>query len=111
MILELVLALAAGLGFLYGTAAYLLARRWARDCSECRIIIARKNRVQLDAPLTEWLAWNRALPKRERGRGGIIFQSNGIRVALARPKIGAPSATTETRTVKPASSSSSEAAA
>jgi hypothetical protein len=100
LLLELVAFAAAGLGLLFGVSAWLLARRWARDCSTCRIIIARKGRVQLDAPLTEWLAWNRALPKRERSRGGIIFQANGIQVALARPKIGVASATTEHRKTK-----------
>lgn len=112
MIVELVAFTTAALGLAFGAAAWLLARRWARDCSECRIIIARKGRVVLDAPLTEWLAWNRALPRRERSRGGVIFHDRGIQVALARPKIGAPSAKVEQRTVKtPASSSSSEAAA
>ena len=113
MILE-VAALAVGaFGVVFGASAWALARRWAHDCATCRIIIARKGKVQLDAPLTEWLAWNRALPKRERSRGGVIFQANGVQVALARPKIGAPAAKTETRTVKPpgAGTPSSEAAA
>jgi hypothetical protein len=101
VILELAAFAAAALGIMFGAAAWLLARRWARDCQECRIIIGRKGKVVLDAPLTEWLAWNRALPKRERSRGGIIFHANGIQVALARPKIpAAGSATTETRTIK-----------
>jgi hypothetical protein len=116
VIVELVLAIVAALGVTFGAAAWLLARRWARDCRECRIIIGRKGKVVLDAPLTEWLAWNRALPTRERSRGGIIFHDRGIQVALARPKIpAAGSATQETRTIKTpparASSSSSSGAA
>lgn len=100
MVLELVLAGVTLLALVLAANCYWLARRWSHDCAECRIIIARKGRVQLDAPLVEWLAWNRALPRRERDRGGIIFQANGIQVALARPKIGAVAATTETRKVK-----------
>lgn len=112
MILELVAFTAAALGIAFGAAAWHLARTWAKDCQECRIIIARKGRVVLDAPLTEWLAWNKALPKRERSRGGVIFHDRGIQVALGRPKIGAPSAKVEQKTHKaPASSSSSKAAA
>lgn len=97
--LELVLLAAAVLASAFAANCYLLARRWARDCAQCRIIIARKGRVVLDAPLTEWLAWNRALPRRERARGGVIFHDRGIQVALARPKIGAASAKSETKTV------------
>ena len=88
------------LGWIVGVMGYRTAREWARDCQKCRIIIAVKGRVQLDASLVEWLSWNKALPKREQSRGGIIFQHSHVRVALARPKIGAPAAKTETRTVK-----------
>lgn len=87
MILEVASLTIGTLGVLFGLACYRIARMWQRDCREARIIIAVKNRVQLDAPLVEWLAWNKALPKRERGRGGIIFQHSGVRVALARPKV------------------------
>jgi hypothetical protein len=91
-------------GLALGLAGWRLARQWQRDCQEARIIIAVKNRVKLDAPLVEWLAWNKALPKREQGRGGVIFQHNGVRVALARPKVmantGAVAAVAKTRTVK-----------
>lgn len=100
MILEIILAVVAVLAVAFGVNCYLLARRWSKDCAQCRILIARKGKVVLDASLVEWIAWNRALPKRERGRGGTIFAANGIQVALARPKIGAASATTETRKVK-----------
>lgn len=93
-----IFALAGLLGWPLGIGGWLLARRWQRDCEKCRIIIARKGRVILDASLVEWLAWNKALPKREQSRGGMIFHGNGISVALARPKIGAAAATTKTRT-------------
>lgn len=91
-------ALAFGVvGLLVGANGYWLARRWYRDCSRCRILIARKGRVVLDASLVEWLSWNKALPHREQSRGGIIFHANGIQVALARPKIG-PAASTQKTT-------------
>jgi hypothetical protein len=99
-LLEIASLAFGALGVLLGVAGWMLARRWARDCAACHIIIARKGKVVLNAPLTEWLAWNRALPKRDRGRGGTIFMANGVQVALARPKIGAASATVETRKVK-----------
>ncbi len=101
MTLALELLAAVGLvGWPVGISGYLLARRWMRDCQKCRIIIAVKGRVQLDASLVEWLAWNKALPKREQGRGGVIFQHSAVRVALARPKIGAPAAEVKTRKVR-----------
>ncbi len=99
MILEAAALTVGALGILLGASGWALARRWERDCRECRILIGRKGKVVLDAPLTEWLQWNKALPKRERSRGGIIFHANGIQVALGRPKIGAPSAKVETRKV------------
>ncbi len=99
MILEAAAFTVGVLGILLGASGWLLARRWASDCAKCRIIIARKGRVALDASLVEWLSWNRALPARERDRGGIIFHANGIQVALARPKIGAPVSESKTRKV------------
>ena len=104
LVLELA-ALAFGVaGVTLGVAGWLLARRWARDCAECRILIAVKGKVKLDAPLVEVLAWNRALPHRERARGGIIFQHNGVAFGLARPKVmantGVEKAQAKTSTVK-----------
>lgn len=84
------------LGLAAAANFYWLAHRWARDCAKCRILIARKGRVVLDASLVEWLSWNRALPHREQSRGGIIFHANGIQVALARPKIGQAATTQKT---------------
>lgn len=111
MILEIASLTFGALGSLLGVAGWRLARRWARDCAACRIIIARKGKVVLDAPLTEWLSWNRALPTREQSRGGIVFMANGVQVALARPKIGAPVASVETRKVKDAPASATAKAA
>lgn len=102
MILEAVSLTIGAAGLALGIAGFALSRRWAHECRTCRIIIARKGRVVLDAPLVEWIAWNRALPRRERSRGGVIFSDRGIQVALARPKIGAPAATSSTRVVKDA---------
>jgi hypothetical protein len=98
------LALLGLAGWPVGVGGWLLARRWARDCAQCRILIAVKGRVKLDVPLVEVLAWNRALPHRERARGGIIFAHNGVQFGLARPKVmanaGVTEAKTRTRTVE-----------
>ena len=94
MILELVSYGVGALGILFGASAWVLARRWAQECQLTRIVIARKGRVALDAPLTEWIAWRKALPKRERSKGTVVFSANGVQVALARPTIG-PAATTQ----------------
>lgn len=99
MTLELIALIVGAVGLGVGLLGFRTARTWRRDCRQCRIIIARKSRVVLDAPLTEWLAWNKALPNREQSRGGIIFRESGISVALARPKIGAAAAKTKTRIV------------
>jgi hypothetical protein len=91
------------LGWPLGISGWLLARRWDRDCSQCRILIAIKGKVKMDTPLVELLAWNRSLPLRERARGGVIFTHNGVSFALARPKVmanaGVVKADTKTRTV------------
>lgn len=111
-LLDLVAYVVGIVGLAIGVGGWRLAHRWAKDCRECRIIIAEKSRVVLDASLVEWLSWNRALPHRERSRGGIIFRARGISVALARPKLGAAATSQKTRTVKtPAASSSSSKAA
>lgn len=100
MILEAVSLTVGALGIALGASGWALARRWQTDCQKCRILIARKGKVVLDAPLVEWLAWNKALPRRERDRGGIIFHANGVQVALARPKIGPPAAEAKTKTIR-----------
>ena len=97
MLLELVAFSVGALGLLFGASAWILARRWSQECQLTRIVIARKGRVALDAPLTEWIAWRRALPKRERAKGTIVFSANGVQVALARPTIG-PAATSQKTT-------------
>jgi hypothetical protein len=101
VILEAAALLAGALGVLLGIAGWSMARRWQKACQRCRIIIARKGKVVLDAPLVEWIAWNEALPSRERDRGGVIFMDRGIQVALARPKLApAGSSSQTTRTIK-----------
>jgi len=99
MILELSSIAFGVVGVLFGLTGMRLARQWTRDCKRCRILIARKGKVVIDAPLAEWLQWEKNMPQREEARGGVIFSAYGVAVAIARPKAPAPGVSQETRVV------------
>jgi hypothetical protein len=114
VILELALAGAAVLGLLFGLRCYLELRRWARICQRVRIAIAHKQRVQLDAPLTEWIAWANGLGRDEASRGRVLYRNGHVSVAILKPS--RPVATLERRrrprlSLRRRRSSSAEAAA
>lgn len=112
--LELVLG-AAGLVVVLALAfagrCYLELHRWARQCQGARIAIAHKRRVQLDAPLVEWLEWANMLGADEASRGRIIYRNGAVSVAILKPRPRAERTTVETKTAPAPARSSSGAAA
>ena len=98
MLLELVSFTVGALGLVFGASAWLLARRWSRECERTQILISRKGKLALAANLREWIAWRQAMPDRPGGdKGGVIFAANGVSVAIGVPKYG-PSASSQKTT-------------
>ena len=56
--------------------------RWAREMQYARIAIAYKGKVKVDATLTEWLLWTRQADKDKYSNGRVVFQVQGVRVAI-----------------------------
>lgn len=83
--LPYLLAAAGAAGILFGLVCYGELRRWARQCQRARIAIAHKRRVQLEAPLVEWLEWSNALGRDESARGRIIYRNGPVSVAILKP--------------------------
>lgn len=73
-------------GVLFGLACYRELHKWARQCQNARIAVAHKRRVQLNAPLTEWLQWANALNRDESSTGRVIYRNGHVTVAILRPK-------------------------
>lgn len=73
-------------GFAFGAKCYHELWRWARLCQRGRIVIAYNRRVQLNAPLTEWLEWTRMLKGDEKSKGRVIYRANKMSVAILYPE-------------------------
>lgn len=82
------IAYAVGLlGLLFGARCYLELWRWAKHCQRAKIAIAYNRRVQLEAPLTEWLQWANALGKDQKTRGRVVYKAGKVSVAVLRPDV------------------------
>lgn len=80
-----VIALTVGvLGTAFGARCYLELWRWAKQCQNARIVIAHKRKVQLQAPLVEWLAWANQLGKDEASHGRTVYRFANASVSIAR---------------------------
>lgn len=73
------------LGFAFGAKCYLELWRWAKQCQNARIAIAYNRRVQLDAPLTEWLEWSSAL-RSQKETGRMVYRNGKMSVSVLAPK-------------------------
>lgn len=62
---------------------YLELWRWARQCQQAQIAIAYKRKVQLSAPLVEWLLWCNQLQGAEEN-GRVVYRNGGITIAIIR---------------------------
>lgn len=70
------------LGWAYCVKLYRELHKWARQCQRARIAVAYKRRVQLQAPLVEWLQWCNALDKDEQSSGRVVYRNGGVTVAI-----------------------------
>lgn len=73
-------------GVAFGAKCYHELWKWARLCQRGRIVIAYNRRVQLNAPLTEWLEWTRMLKGDEKSTGRVIYRANKMSVAILCPE-------------------------
>ena len=73
-------------GIAFGVTCYMHLREWARQCQGAQIAIAYKRKVQLSAPLVEWLTWSKMLKKGEE-RGRVVFRQGGVSVAIIRKPV------------------------
>lgn len=58
--------------------------KWARQCQNARIAIAFKRKVQLQAPLVEWLLWCNQLDKDKDSHGRVVYRAGGVSVAITK---------------------------
>jgi hypothetical protein len=63
---------------------YVHLYRWAKQCQRARIVIAHKQKVQMNAPLTEVLSWANMLERDEASRGRIVYRHAHASVAIVR---------------------------
>lgn len=70
------------LGWLAAGWFYLHLWRWARQCQHARIAIAYKQKVKLEAPLVEWLAWVKMVDKDKQSHGRVVYRLGGTSVAI-----------------------------
>lgn len=74
-------------GFAFGIRCYIELWRWARQCQHARIAIAFKRKVQLQAPLVEWLAWCNQLDADKDSSGRPVYRNGGVTVAIVKAAI------------------------
>lgn len=75
------------IGLMFGLRCYLELWRWARQCQGAQIAIARKRKVQLSAPLVEWLLWCNNLEGRDES-GRVVYRNGDVTVAVIRKPTG-----------------------
>lgn len=85
-------------GILFGANCYWHLWKWARMCQRANIAIAYNKRVQLNAPLIEWLTWCRQLEGDEKSKGRTIYRNGKVTVAILSPKAQTTAKTTLTKT-------------
>lgn len=94
-----IIALTVGIvGLAFGGKCYFELWKWAKLCQRGRIVIAYNRKVQINAPLTEWLQWTRMLKGDEQSNGRVVYRANKMSVAILCPK---HADTTKVKTVKP----------
>lgn len=84
-VLDIIVLVAGALGVAFGVRCYVELYRWARQCQGARIAIAMNRRVQLQAPLVEWLNWTNALEGDERSTGRVVYRNGKVTVAILKP--------------------------
>lgn len=65
----------------FGISCYVQLYKWARECQGARIAIAYKGKVQMNAPLVEWMLWTRMLKGKEEN-GRVVYRNGQVTVAI-----------------------------
>lgn len=92
------LALAFGVaGVLFGLNCYRELWKWAKLCQRASISIAYNRRVQLTAPLVEWLTWAGQLDAEQKAKGRVVYRNGKVTVAILGPKAAITAKTTVSR--------------
>ena len=71
-------------GICFGLRCYRELYKWARQCQHARIAIAYKRRVQLQAPLVEWVKWCNQLDKDKDSHGRVVWRQGYASVAITK---------------------------
>jgi hypothetical protein len=79
MVGSLVLAV---LGVAWAITMYYKLWQWARQCQHARIVVAWKGKVQLNAPILEWMLWANLLDQDKDANGRVVYMNGGTRVAI-----------------------------
>ena len=82
-----ILAGVAALAILFAVRCYLELYRWAKQCQRAEIAIAYNKRVQLRAPLVEWLGWANSLMGDDASRGRVVYRNGKVTIAILRPRV------------------------
>ncbi len=84
MILEIILGAWALLASAYCGRLYLELWRWARQCQHARIAVSYKGKVQLQAPILEWILWCNQLDEDKQSNGRVVWRNGHAAVAIAK---------------------------
>lgn len=83
-LLSIILDIAGLIGVLFGARCYLELYRWARQCQGARIVVTAKRKVQLGAPIVQWLEWCNMLEGDEKANGRVVYRNGAFTVAILR---------------------------
>ena len=81
--LDVILLIAALLGWLTSARWYLELWRWSKQYQLARIIIYYKNRYQFAEPLSQWLQWYKTKDSKSQAR--IVWSRAGVSVGVGQP--------------------------
>lgn len=68
----------------FAAKCYLELYRWARQCQNARIAVAYKRKVQLQAPLVEWLLWCNQLDQDKDSAGRVVYRNGAVTIAITK---------------------------
>jgi hypothetical protein len=87
MVLEVICGVLALLGVLFGLRCYVELWRWAKQCQGARILVATSGKVQINAPLVDWLGWANQLEADEAVKGRVVYLNGKVKVAILKRPI------------------------
>lgn len=72
---------------LFTASIYRELYKWSRQCQHAKIAVAYKRKVQIQAPLVEWLTWANQLEGDAASNGRVVYRNREVTVAILRPKL------------------------